>query len=251
MTNLNVPNRTLYHGDNLNFLRGINSECIDLIATDPPFNKGQDFHANTTSSAAGAQFQDKWTWADIPKECVDQIAKDHPAIQKLMEFVECIHSESLAAFLCFMAVRLIECRRILKPTGSIYLHCDPTASHYLKALLDVVFGKNMFRNEIIWKRFTGSKNSATAQFPRAHDTLLFYTKHSGTNIINFKDINLPLSEKYIKASYIHTDDRGVYSEHQLTAPGLNKNDKEWRGYHPKTAGRSWAIPLTGAYAQYI
>ena len=136
-TKLNVPNRTLYHGDNLDFLRGINSECIDLIATDPPFNKGKDFHATPDSLAAGAQFQDRWTWQDdVHQDWVDQITNDYPAIKELIECAQHCHSESMAAFMCFMAIRLIECHRILKPTGSLYLHCDPTANHYLKALLD-------------------------------------------------------------------------------------------------------------------
>ena len=130
----NWANRTLFRGDNLPFLRAMNSESVDLIATDPPFNKGRDFHATPDSLAVGARFQDRWSWErDVHQDWVDQITDDHPRLMEAIESARHAHSDGMGAFICFMAVRLLAMRRVLKPTGSIYLHCDPTASHYLKA----------------------------------------------------------------------------------------------------------------------
>ena len=131
----NFRNRTLFHGDNLPVLRAMNSDCVDLIATDPPFKKGRDFHATPDSLAAGAKFQDRWSWEkDVHQEWVDKITDDYPKLMEAIESARFAHSDGMGAFMCFMAVRLLEMHRVLKPTGSIYLHCDPTASHYLKAL---------------------------------------------------------------------------------------------------------------------
>ena len=184
----NFQNRTLFKGDNLDFLRGINDKTVDLIATDPPFNKGKDFHATPESLAAGARFQDRWTWRDdVQPEWVDAIKDDHPRVYSLINHVvggidnapktrkRLGGSEDLAAFLCFMGVRLIEMRRILKDRGSLYLHCDPTASHYLKALMDAVFGARNFRNEIVWA-YTGPGSPGMRQFNRKHDIILWYSK---------------------------------------------------------------------------
>ncbi len=126
----NWRNRTLFHGDNLDFLRGMNSETVDLIATDPPFNKGRDFHATPDSLASGAKFQDRWSWKDdVEGEWIDQIQDDWPAVWEVIDAARAAWGDDMAAFLCFMGVRLIEMRRVLKDTGSLYLHCDPTASH--------------------------------------------------------------------------------------------------------------------------
>ncbi len=146
----NWENRTLFHGDNFKFLRAMNSESVDLIATDPPFNKGRDFHATPHSLAAGAKFQDRWSWErDVNQAWVDQITDDFPNVMNVIQGSRSSYGDDMGAFLCFMGVRLLEMRRVLKPTGSIYLHCDPTASHYLKELMDAVFGRKMFRNEMV------------------------------------------------------------------------------------------------------
>ena len=173
--NTTIPNRTLYIHDNLDILRGMNSESIDLIATDPPFNKGRDFHATPDSLAAGARFQDRWSWeADVYPEWVDAIKDDQPALYELIDLVRTQKRDDLAAFLCWLGVRVIEMRRVLKPTGSLYLHCDDTASAYIKALLDSVFGVKQFRNTMIWCYNGGGvpKNA----FARKHDTIHFYAK---------------------------------------------------------------------------
>ena len=169
----NFRNRTLYHGDNLPVLRGMNSGSVDLIATDPPFNKGKDFHATPDSLAAGAKFQDRWSWADdVEQAWVDQIADDWPAVHAVIEAAKASSGEDMAAFLCFMAVRVLEMRRVLKDTGSLYLHCDPTASHYLKNLLDAILGRRQFRNEIVWGYAPSGIPLATG-FTRS--TTIFFT----------------------------------------------------------------------------
>ncbi len=171
----NFRNRTLYHGDNLDFLRGINSETIDLVATDPPFNKGRDFHATPDSLASGAKFHDRWSWEkDIEGEWIDQIKTDWPAVSEVIDVANHTWGEDMGAFLCYMGVRLMEMHRLLKPTGSLYLHCDQTAGAYLKMMLDAIFGQHNFRNEIIWA-YTGPGN-VKRWFPRKHDTLLFYAR---------------------------------------------------------------------------
>lgn len=172
----NWRNRTLFHGDNLGFLRGMNSESVHLIATDPPFNKNRDFHATPDSLASGASFQDRWSWEkDVHQEWVDKITDDFPKVMNVIQGSRNSYGNDMGAFLCFMAVRLLEMRRVLDDAGSIYLHCDPTASHYLKELMDAIFGRRNFRNEVIWhyKSFHGNVKT---YFPKKHDSLLLYSK---------------------------------------------------------------------------
>ncbi len=201
MAKANWRNRTLFHGDNLAFLRAMNSETVDLIATDPPFNKGRDFHATPDSLAAGAKFQDRWSWErDVHEEWTDQITDDHPRLMEAIESARYAHSDGMGAFMCFMAVRLLAMHRVLKPTGSIYLHCDPTASHYLKAVMDAIFGWKQFRNEIVW--YYRRWSAAARQFQRMHDLILWYSK---TRDYVFDG---PL-QGYSKPEFIETTIRGV------------------------------------------
>ena len=209
MAEPNWKNRTLFHGDNLDFLRAMNSESVDLIATDPPFNKGRDFHATPDSLASGAKFQDRWSWEqDVHREWVDQIKDDHPKLMEAIESARHAHSDGMGAFMCFMAVRLLAMHRVLKETGSIYLHCDPTASHYLKAVMDAVFGWRGFRNEIVWRRtpFSGSSKSRAKQLPRDHDIVLFYV--NGTQN-TWNAPTEPYDEKYLRR-FKWSDERGPY-----------------------------------------
>ena len=215
MATPNFQNRTLFKGDNLDFLRGMNSQTVDLIATDPPFNKGKDFHATPESLAAGARFQDRWTWDDdVQPDWVDDIKDDEPRVYSLINHVvggidndpktrkRLGGREDLAAFLCFMGVRLIEMRRVLKDTGSLYLHCDPTASHYLKSLLDAIFGDKNFRNEIVWhyRRWTASAKN----FQRMHDVIFRYTKSSSNDFV-FNLQYEPYGD-WIKKDYQYVDE---------------------------------------------
>ena len=203
----NWQNRTLFHGDNLRFLRAMNSETVDLIATDPPFNKGRDFHATPDSLASGAKFQDRWSWErDVHQEWADQITDDYPKLMEAIESARYAHSDGMGAFMCFMAVRLLEMWRILKPTGSIYLHCDPTASHYLKAVMDAIFGHKTFVNEIIWCYSQGGKSRR--RFGRKHDCILFYAK---SKEYTFNDNEVRIEMKSGKDSFggrLETDTAG-------------------------------------------
>ena len=139
MTEANFVNRTLWTGDNLDILRGMNSETVDLIYLDPPFNSNQDYSAPVGSAAAGAAFKDTWTLSDLDVAWMGLIADEHPAIAYMLDTTGKVHGKGMQSYLTMMAVRLLEMRRVLKPTGSIYLHCDPTASHYLKMLMDSIF----------------------------------------------------------------------------------------------------------------
>ena len=193
MAQPNWANRTLFHGDNLDFLRALNSESVHLIATDPPFNKGRDFHATPDSLASGASFQDRWSWKeDVHQEWIDQLEDDWPNVYHVIEGSRKSYGDDMGAFLCFMAVRLLEMHRILRKDGSMYLHCDPTASHYLKELMDAIFGKENFRNEVVWRR-TMSKNFLTKDFGRNHDVIFRYTK-SNNFIFNKDAVRKPYEE---------------------------------------------------------
>ncbi len=169
-----LKNRTIFCHDNLPVLRGINSNSIDLIYLDPPFNKGKAFHAPTGSQAEGAEFDDIWHEESVKNEWHIEIKDRLPNLYHYLNAVGMIGSRSAKYYLIYMTVRLLEIHRILKETGSVYLHCDPTASHYLKLLLDTIFGHNRFRNEIVWhyRRWTaGNKN-----FQKMHDIVFRYTK---------------------------------------------------------------------------
>ncbi|MDR0327400.1 MAG: site-specific DNA-methyltransferase, partial [Planctomycetaceae bacterium] len=141
---------TLYTNDNLYVLSGLNSESVDLIYLDPPFNTKRMYSAPIGSKAAGANFKDMWTWKDVDEYYLDSLADNFPALTKYITNVGAVHSKPMMAYLTYMSQRIIEMHRILKSTGSLYLHCDQTASHYLKLLLDSVFGKRGFVNEIVW-----------------------------------------------------------------------------------------------------
>ena len=188
----NFQNRTLFRADNLDVLRGMNSDTVNLIATDPPFNKGRDFHATPDSLADGASFQDRWSWDDdVHEEWVDQLENDWPDVKAVIDGSRRSYGDDMGAFLCFMAVRLIEMWRVLREDGSIYLHCDPTASHYLKELMDAIFGRDNFRNDIAWC-YTGPGNTKR-WFPRKHDNILFYAMSKDTPF-NRDAVRVPYKE---------------------------------------------------------
>ena len=169
----NWSNRTLWTGDNLDIMRGMNAESVDLIYLDPPFNSNRDYAAPIGSEAAGAAFKDTWTLSDVDEAWHGEVADRQPALYSIIDAAGMAHGQGMKSYLIMMAVRLLEMQRLLKPTGSIYLHCDPTASHYLKMLMDSIFGQSRFRNEIVWRRTT-AKGLASTRFASSHDTLLFY-----------------------------------------------------------------------------
>ena len=244
---MNVKNRTLFTGDNLDVMRGINSESVDLIYLDPPFNSNRDYSAPIGSEAAGAAFKDTWTLSDVDEAWHGEIADRDPTLYAIVDAAGMSHGKGMKSYLIMMAVRLIEMRRLLKDTGSIYLHCDPTASHYLKLVMDCVFGNQNFRNEISWKRT--SSHSDAKRFASVSDRLLFYAPDQST----WHPQHLPLSDAYVARDYRHTDDRGRYRVGDLTGPGLSggESGEPWSDYDPGCNGRCWSAPRTGAYAQWI
>ncbi|MCY4410469.1 MAG: DNA methyltransferase [Caldilineaceae bacterium] len=167
----------------------MNSASVDLIYLDPPFNSNANYAAPIGSQAAGAAFKDTWGLDDINLAWHGEIKYDNPGLYALLAATREINGDSMMSYLIYMAIRMMEMKRLLKPTGSIYLHCDPTASHYLKLLMDAVFKEENFRNEIIWCYRKWSRKSD--QFPRTHDVLLFYTQCQ-ENTFNVQYI--PISE---------------------------------------------------------
>ena len=170
----NIRNRTVFTGDNLPVLRRIADSSIDLIYLDPPFNSRREYAAPVGSVAAGAAFKDTWTLSDIDEAWIDEVRADNLPLADLIDAVGAVNGAGDKSYLVMMAVRLIEMRRVLKTTGSLYLHCDPTMSHALKLLLDSIFGRRNFQNEVVWSYRTGGVSKK--RWPRKHDVLLFYTR---------------------------------------------------------------------------
>ena len=240
---------TLYFGDNLDILRQhIADESIDLIYLDPPFNSKRDYNLlfktpkGQSSEAQITAFEDSWHWGEQAeqefKEILDQSNTDAAEmIQSLRRF---LHENDMMAYLVMMCNRLLELHRVLKPTGSLYLHCDPTASHYLKIVADAIFGPENFQNEITWKR-SGAHGGAKRWGP-IHDSILLYTKSSEfTWNRTFEEYD----ESYLENFYKFTDDKGRYRLVTLTGAGTRTGDsgKPWHGVDPTASGRHWAIPL--------
>ena len=200
----NFTNRTLWTGDNLDILRRMNSGCVDLVYLDPPFNSNKTYAAPIGSEAAGAAFRDSWDLNDLDIAWHNQIAEPRPSLYGVIDAAGYAHGDGMKSYLIMMAVRLIEMERILKDTGSIYLHCDPTASHYLRMLMDAIFGTQNFRNEIIWC-YKASNSPIKGKFPRKHDTLLFYGK---TKNVVFNHQFTPYDEGYIAKTYTRVDEEG-------------------------------------------
>jgi DNA modification methylase len=166
---------TLFTEDNLYILNGLNSEIADLIYLDPPFNSKRTYSAPIGSKSAGASFKDMWTWQDVNEAYLDKLIEGYPMLVDFINSIEATHSKAMKSYITYMTQRIIEMHRVLKETGSIYLHCDPTASHYLKIVLDSIFGRDNFRNEIVWCYSTPT-TPYIKQFPRNTDVIYWYSK---------------------------------------------------------------------------
>ncbi len=221
---------------------------VDLVYLDPPFNSEADYNVLFTSpdgQGSHAQieaFKDTWHWSPEAEKDFDAVMKSgHTDVSEMLRSLRNFLKENdMMAYLTMMAIRLIELHRVLKPTGCIYLHCDPTASHYLKILMDAVFGKENFLNEIIWKR-TSAHNSAKHWGP-VHDTIFFYRK---TNAYCWNKITLPFDEDYLRSSYNRQDERGFFKTSDLTGAGIRQGESgmPWRDINPSEKKRHWAVPL--------
>lgn len=202
----NWANQTIWTGDNLDIMRGMNSESVDLIYLDPPFNSKHDYSAPIGSKAAGAAFKDTWGLDDVNLAWHGEIKHDNPGLYDLLNATRFVHGDSMMSYLIYMAIRITEMRRLLTLTGSIYLHCDPTASHYLKLLMDSIFRKGNSRNEIIWHY--GQRTAFLPyNFSRKHDVLLFYAKTSGTKV-NKVPIEWQREEFLARRHDVKTDEDG-------------------------------------------
>ncbi|MGH9408029.1 MAG: DNA methyltransferase [Vicinamibacterales bacterium] len=229
------PDKYLYHGDNLDVLRELRSETVDLVYLDPPFKSNQTYNMlyrerdGSRSAAQEKAFSDTWTWDPKAAKAYRQLIEATGPVADVMEAFRRILStdtkqqgrSEMLAYLSMMAPRLIELHRVLKATGSLYLHCDPTVSHYLKLLLDAIFGADNFKNEISWKRTT-TKNDyrqGATNWPRVRDVLLYYAKDSDIQA-SFHQPFATYDEKYVATKYPHRDDDGRrYGLWDLTAPG--------------------------------
>ena len=248
---------TLYYGDNLKVLEDyFSDESVDLIYLDPPFNSNASYNVlfrESTGEESPAQikaFTDTWKWTLETERTFSEKIIYSPLASPILKdmikaFRDYIGENSMMAYLVMMTPRLVQLHRVLKPTGSIYLHCDPKASHYLKILMDTIFGPRNFRNEIIWKR-TGSHGGSKRWGP-IHDVILYYS---------FSDEYLwnrtfqKYDDEYIRHYYRFEDDNGPYRLVTLTGAGVRSGDsgQPWRGIDPTDVNRHWAVPA-GALAR--
>ncbi len=238
----------LYYGDNLHVLREqIPSESVDLIYLDPPFNSSANYNIlfkspkGEQSEAQITAFEDTWHWTNESARTLEQLKFKHGELAELLDLmVRQFGHNDLSAYLVMMAVRLVELHRVLKPTGSLYLHCDPTASHYLKMILDMVFGIENFRNEIIWKRKAGrgETNKSAIRFGATTDTILFYARSKATK---FERQYRASNPEYIASKFTHVDADGRrYRLADLTSPSYRPNlVYEYKGHMPTSKG--WAV----------
>jgi DNA modification methylase len=235
----------LYYGDNLEVLaRYIKDESVDLVYLDPPFNSRQDYNvlfAEKDGSQSNSQihaFEDTWEWNNDSMRAYELIVEQGGRVaDTLVAFKTFLFNTDMMAYLAMMAPRLIELRRVLKETGSIYLHCDPTASHYLKILMDAVFGPQFFRNEIVWKR-TSPHNDARRKFGDQSDIILFFSKSESST---FHRTHGAYSERYLKSHYTQLEPDGRrYRTDNLRSPHPRPNlTYDYKGYKPHPNG--WSV----------
>lgn len=236
----------LYYGDNLDVLRRhIDNESVDLVYLDPPFNSNASYNvlfAERDGARAASQikaFEDTWRWdesaARASQEVIEAGGKVSEAMQAFRKF---LGDSDMMAYLAMMAPRLVELRRVLRPTGSLYLHCDPTASHYLKMLLDAVLDPANFRNEIVWKRT--SAHSSAKRYGPVHDVILFYGRSEG---MRWTGGHEAYNDTYIKQRFARGDER-PWKDADLTGSGVRHGEtgEVWRGFDVTARGRHWAYP---------
>jgi site-specific DNA-methyltransferase (adenine-specific) len=246
MTPKPITDNTLFYGDNLTILREhIPDQSIDLVYLDPPFNSNRSYNVlfkDESGQEAPAQieaFDDTWHWNQSTEDTYNGLVKDAPErvasmVGALRQFVG---TNQMMAYLVMMAARLVELHRVLKPTGSLYLHCDPTASHYLKIVLDTIFGPQYFQNEITWKR-TSSHNDSKRNFSNVNDIIFFYSK---SDSYLFHPQYMPYDDEYIAQNFCYVDENGRrYSSDNLRSPNPRPNlTYEYKGYKPHPNG--WTV----------
>lgn len=241
----------LFYGDNLQVLREhIKDESVDLIYLDPPFNSAANYNvlfrapSGEQSQAQIEAFEDTWHWNESAALAFDEVinSKNTDAAHMLRAMRSFLGENDMMAYLAMMAARLLELHRVLKPTGSLYLHCDPTASHYLKIMLDSIFGPERYLNEVIWRR-TGSHNPRRS-FGPVHDVIHAYTK-SPDYVFNV--VRRPYMKGHVESRYTRTPDgrmKFTSGGNVLTGAGVRTgaSGDPWRGFEPTPKARHWAVP---------
>ena len=251
-----MESNALYYGDCLDWMREWPDESVDLIYLDPPFNSNAQYNIlfgqgnGTPAQVRG--FTDTWRWDDDDADRMTTFenAVSHPLHVAAVAFKRLLGPSGMLAYLTYMGERLSEARRLLKPTGSIYLHCDDTASHYLKVLMDSIFGARHFRNDIAWRRATAHNDSS--RFGRILDQILFYAKTERPYWAGAENVASKTEEELRKA-YPSMDEHGYYRSDNLTGASASTGESglSWRGYDVSALGRHWSVPKTGSYAEYI
>ncbi len=237
---------SLYFGDNLNILRDeIKNESVDLVYLDPPFNSKRDYNVflktpkGHASDAQITAFDDTWHWGEqAEREFAELLHQQNTDVAEMIQSLRRFLKESdVMAYLTMMANRLVELHRVLKPSGSLYLHCDPTASHYLKIVLDTVFGADKFRNEIVWQR-TATKGDARQKFGAVHDVILAYVKSDSAE---FTPVFLEVNDEYLSRFRLDDNDgKGAYRLAPLDSPNPRPNlTYVYKGYQPPAKG--WRV----------
>lgn len=245
-----ITKNTLFYGDNLPILREyFSDESIDLIYLDPPFNSSRSYNVlfrDESGKEADAQitaFEDTWHWGEDAERTYHELIQNASidVVKMIGALRDFIGTNQMMAYLTMMTARLIELHRVLKPTGSIYLHCDPTASHYLKVVMDTIFGADNFLSEVIWKRTFA--HGAAKRYGAIHDVLLFYSK---SDEYLWTDLTTAHSEEYLDKHFTLTDERTgkKFQAISLTGAGVRRGESgaPWRGINPTDVGRHWALP---------
>ena len=244
-----MSDNKLYYGDNLDVLcRHVVDDSVDLVYLDPPFKSNQDYnvlfeeHTGEPSEAQIHAFEDTWIWDQTAARAYRETVEAGGDVSRVMQAMYTFLGPSdMLAYLSMMAPRLVELRRVLKPTGSLYLHCDPAASHYLKLLLDRVFGPKNFRNEIVWKRTSGRKG--VSQYGRVHDIILYYSK-SKSSIWNAPKV--PQSAETVRGHDLMEDEGGVYRVSDFSGAGQGPpRIFGGRGEIAPPSGRHWMFDQDG------
>lgn len=243
-----ISRNTLFYGDNLDILREhIPDQSVDLIYLDPPFNSNRNYNVlfkdekGVDSEAQIVAFEDTWHWNQAAAATYDHLITQTNLSETIAALVTLTGRSQMGAYLVMMAARLVELHRVLKATGSLYLHCDPTASHYLKIILDAIFGPEMFLSEIIWKR-TSAHSSAKRPGP-VHDVLLLYAR---TSYYQWNSVYTPHDPAYLASHYRSKDEQGrAYTLSDLTAAGTRNGSsgQPWRGFSPAEKGNHWKFTI--------
>jgi adenine specific DNA methylase Mod len=235
----------LFFGDNLEVLRDHIEDCsVDLVYLDPPFNSNANYNvlfrerSGTVAQSQAEAFCDTWTWGPMAEQAFHDVMASNEAVSHVMQgWRNWLRESAMMAYLTMMATRMVELRRVLKPTGSLYLHCDPVASHYLKVLLDAIFGPVRFRSELIWKRTSAHSNTG-ANYGDVTDTILYYSRDKSPI---WNKPTIPLSQENIDSKYTYREADGRrYSTRDLRNPGVRPNLRyDYKGYKPHPNG--WSI----------